>query len=103
MMSPSACDARRRGRARSTVRFRFVLLLILAAAPAALAQVITPPFNFSSAPGVYLDENARTPETIPARFAEISNAKTAEPLKDAFAQTYKFVAAAAKAKGVKLE
>jgi len=27
----------------------------------------------------------------------------AEPLKDAFAQTYKFVAAAAKAKGVKLE
>ena len=30
-------------------------------------------------------------------------AETAEPLKDAFAQTYKFVAAAAKAKGVKLE
>jgi NAD(P)-dependent dehydrogenase (short-subunit alcohol dehydrogenase family) len=53
--------------------------------------------------GVYLDESERTPETIAARFAEISDAKTAEPLKDAFAQTYKFVAAAAKAKGVKLE
>jgi NAD(P)-dependent dehydrogenase (short-subunit alcohol dehydrogenase family) len=53
--------------------------------------------------GVYLDESERTPETIAARFAEISDAETAEPLKDAFAQTYKFVAAAAKAKGIKLE
>jgi NAD(P)-dependent dehydrogenase (short-subunit alcohol dehydrogenase family) len=59
--------------------------------------------HIGETPGVYLDENARTPETIPARFAEISNAKTAEPLKDAFAQTYKFVAAAAKAKGVSME
>jgi hypothetical protein len=37
---------------------------------------------------------------IAARFAEISDPKTAEPLKDAFGQTMKFVAAAAKAKGV---
>ena len=50
--------------------------------------------------GVYLDESERTPETIAARFAEISNPSTAEPLKDAFAQTMKFVAAAAKAKGL---
>ena len=59
--------------------------------------------HISETPGVYLDESERTPETIAARFAEISDAETAEPLKDAFAQTYKFVAAAAKAKGVKLE
>ena len=59
--------------------------------------------HIGETPGVYLDESERTPETIAARFAEISDAKTAEPLKDAFAQTYKFVAAAAKAKGVKLE
>ena len=44
----------------------------------------------------------RTPETIAARFAEISGG-SAEPLKDAFSQTMKFVAAAAKAKGVKFE
>ena len=54
-------------------------------------------------PGVYLDESERTPETIAARFAEISDPKTAEPLKDAFSQTMKFVAAAAKARGVKLD
>ena len=59
--------------------------------------------HIGETPGVYLDESERTPETIAARFAEISDAKTAEPLKDAFAQTYKFVAAAAKAKGIKLE
>ena len=59
--------------------------------------------HIGETPGVYLDESERTPETIAARFAEISDAKTAEPLKDAFAQTYKFVAAAAKAKGLKLE
>jgi NAD(P)-dependent dehydrogenase (short-subunit alcohol dehydrogenase family) len=52
--------------------------------------------------GVYLDESERTPETIAAHFAEISDVKTAEPLKDAFSQTMKFVAAAARAKGVKL-
>jgi NAD(P)-dependent dehydrogenase (short-subunit alcohol dehydrogenase family) len=59
--------------------------------------------HIGETPGVYLDESDRTPETIAARFAEISDAKTAEPLKDAFSQTMKFVAAAAKAKGVKLE
>jgi NAD(P)-dependent dehydrogenase (short-subunit alcohol dehydrogenase family) len=59
--------------------------------------------HIGETPGVYLDESERTPETIAARFAEISDAKTAEPLKDAFAQTFKFLAAAAKAKGVKLE
>jgi NAD(P)-dependent dehydrogenase (short-subunit alcohol dehydrogenase family) len=59
--------------------------------------------HIGETPGVYLDESERTPETIAARFAEISDARTAEPLKDAFAQTYKFVAAAAKAKGVSLE
>ena len=59
--------------------------------------------HIGETPGVYLEESERTPETIAARFAEISDAQTAEPLKDAFAQTMKFVAAAAKAKGVKLE
>jgi hypothetical protein len=59
--------------------------------------------HIGETPGVYLDESERTPETIAARFAEISEADTAEPLKDAFAQTYKFVAAAAKTKGVKVE
>jgi NAD(P)-dependent dehydrogenase (short-subunit alcohol dehydrogenase family) len=59
--------------------------------------------HIGETPGVYLDESERTPETIAARFAEISEAQTAEPLKDAFGQTMKFVAAAAKAKGVKLE
>jgi NAD(P)-dependent dehydrogenase (short-subunit alcohol dehydrogenase family) len=59
--------------------------------------------HIGETPGVYLDESERTPETIAARFAEISDVRTAQPLKDAFAQTYKFVAAAAKAKGVKLE
>jgi NAD(P)-dependent dehydrogenase (short-subunit alcohol dehydrogenase family) len=59
--------------------------------------------HIGETPGVYLDESERTPETIAARFAEISDAETAEPLKDAFSQTYKFAAAAAKAKGLKLE
>ena len=59
--------------------------------------------HIGETPGIYLEESERTPETIAARFAEISDARTAEPLKDAFSQTYKFVAAAAKAKGIKLE
>jgi NAD(P)-dependent dehydrogenase (short-subunit alcohol dehydrogenase family) len=58
--------------------------------------------HIGETPGLYLEESERTPETIAARFAEIADAKTAEPLKDAFSQTMKFVAAAAKAKGVKL-
>jgi NAD(P)-dependent dehydrogenase (short-subunit alcohol dehydrogenase family) len=59
--------------------------------------------HIGETPGVYLDESERTPETIAARFAEISDAQTAEPFKDAFGQTMKLVAAAAKAKGIKLE
>ncbi len=59
--------------------------------------------HIGETPGVYLDESERTPETIAARFAEISDVQAAEPLKDAFGQTMKFVAAAAKAKGIKLE
>jgi hypothetical protein len=59
--------------------------------------------HIGETPGIYLEESERTPETIAARFAEISDARTAEPLKDAFSQTYKFVAAAAKAKGVSIE
>ena len=56
--------------------------------------------HIGETPGVYLEESQRTPETIAARFAEISDPKTAEPLKDAFGQTMKFIAAAARAKGV---
>ncbi len=59
--------------------------------------------HIGETPGVYLDESERTPETIAARFAEISDRATAEPLKDAFAQTHKFVAAAARAKGMAVE
>ena len=40
--------------------------------------------HIGETPGVYLDESERTPETIAARFAEISDPATAEPLKDAF-------------------
>ena len=50
--------------------------------------------------GVYLADAERSPETIAARFAEISDAHTAKPVADAFGQTFKFVAMA-KAGGVK--
>jgi NAD(P)-dependent dehydrogenase (short-subunit alcohol dehydrogenase family) len=56
--------------------------------------------HIAETPGVYLDDAERTPETIAARWAEISDPATARPLRDAFGQTQKFVAAAAKAKGV---
>jgi NAD(P)-dependent dehydrogenase (short-subunit alcohol dehydrogenase family) len=59
--------------------------------------------HIGETPGVYLDESERTPETIAARFAEIADPKTAQPLDNAFGQTMKFVTAAARAKGVKLE
>ena len=59
--------------------------------------------HIGETPGVYLDESVRTPETIAARFTEISDAKTAKPLDNAFGQTMKFVAATAKAKGVSVE
>ena len=56
----------------------------------------------SETPGVYLEEAERTPESIAARWGEISDRATAVPLENAFAQTFKFAAAAAKAKGVSL-
>ena len=42
--------------------------------------------HIGETPGVYLDESERMPETIAARFAEISDPATAAPLKDAFGQ-----------------
>jgi NAD(P)-dependent dehydrogenase (short-subunit alcohol dehydrogenase family) len=49
--------------------------------------------------GVYLDEAERTPETIAARWNEISDPTTARPLEDAFAQTRKFATLASLARG----
>ena len=59
--------------------------------------------HIAETPGVYLDGSERTPETIAERFGEISDPATAGPLKDAFSQTMKFVAAAARAKGISVE
>lgn len=56
--------------------------------------------HIAETPGVYLAEAERTPETIAARFAEIADRSAAVPLENAFAQTFKFAAAAARAKGV---
>ncbi len=50
--------------------------------------------------GVYLDETERSPETIAARWSEISNPETLSPLEDAFAQTRKFATLASMAKGL---
>ena len=50
-------------------------------------------------PGVYLAEGERTPETIAARFAEISDRESAKPLDNAFGQTFKFTSLAAQARG----
>ena len=58
--------------------------------------------HIAETPGVYLAESERTPETIAARFAEISDRATAVPLESAFAQTFKFASAAARARGVTL-
>jgi NAD(P)-dependent dehydrogenase (short-subunit alcohol dehydrogenase family) len=55
--------------------------------------------HIGETPGVYLPESERTPETIAARFAEISDRASAQPLENAFAQTFKFATAAAKATG----
>jgi len=49
-------------------------------------------------PGVYLAPEERTPETIAARFAEISDRDAAQPLDNAFGQTFKFTSLAARAK-----
>jgi short chain dehydrogenase len=51
-------------------------------------------------PGIYLDEAERSPETIAARWNEISNRDMSLPLEDAFAQTRKFAALANDAKGL---
>jgi NAD(P)-dependent dehydrogenase (short-subunit alcohol dehydrogenase family) len=53
--------------------------------------------------GLYLPESERTPEAIAARFAEIARMDGAEALSDAFAQTDKFVRAAAAAEGIALD
>jgi len=58
--------------------------------------------HIEETPGVFLGKAERTPETIAARFGEISDARTARPLDNAFGQTFKFVEAAARALGVKL-
>ncbi len=47
-------------------------------------------------PGLYLEEDERTPETIAARFLEISDPATAAPLENAFGQTFKFISLATK-------
>ncbi len=50
----------------------------------------------SETPGVYLPDEERTPETIAARFAEISDRSKAVPLENAFQQTFKFASTAAR-------
>ena len=59
--------------------------------------------HIAETPGVFFPEAERTPENIAARFAEISDRSKAVPLDNAFGQTFKFVAAAAKALGVTLK
>jgi NAD(P)-dependent dehydrogenase (short-subunit alcohol dehydrogenase family) len=56
--------------------------------------------HIEESPGVYLAAEERTPETIAARFAEISNRAAAQPLDNAFGQTFKFTSLAAQAKKV---
>ena len=51
--------------------------------------------HIEESPGIYLADADRTPETIAARFQEISNPAAASPLENAFAQTFKFVSLAA--------
>lgn len=52
--------------------------------------------------GVYFPPEERTPDAIAAKFAEISDMKTAQALEGAFQQTQKYVAMAAKAAGIDL-
>ena len=56
--------------------------------------------HIEETPGVFLPEAERTPETIAEKFAEISDRATAVPLENAYAQTFKFAAAAARAQNV---
>ncbi len=53
--------------------------------------------HIGETPGVYLPESERTPETIAARFSEISDRASAVPLDNAYQQTFKFASAAAAA------
>jgi NAD(P)-dependent dehydrogenase (short-subunit alcohol dehydrogenase family) len=55
--------------------------------------------HIAETPGVYLPEDERTPESIAARFAEISDRSKAVPLENAFQQTFKFVSTAVQHKG----
>ena len=57
--------------------------------------------HIEETPGVFLPEAERTPEKIAACFAEIADRASAVPLENAYAQTFKF-AAAAKGMGVAL-
>jgi NAD(P)-dependent dehydrogenase (short-subunit alcohol dehydrogenase family) len=57
--------------------------------------------HIEETPGVFLPEAERTPEKIAACFAEIADRASAVPLENAYAQTFKF-AAAAKDMGVAL-
>ncbi len=52
-------------------------------------------------PGIHLED--ATPENVEAHFAEISDEKGQQPFTGAFQQTNKFVADAARAKGISLE
>jgi NAD(P)-dependent dehydrogenase (short-subunit alcohol dehydrogenase family) len=52
--------------------------------------------------GIYVDDAERTPETIAARFGEISDMTGMQELKGAFEQTDKFVVRAAREKGITL-
>ena len=58
--------------------------------------------HIEETPGVFLPESERTPEMIAARFSEIADRATAVPLENAFAQTFKFASAAARAAGAVL-
>ena len=57
--------------------------------------------HIEETPGVFLPEAERTPEKIAACFSEIADRASAVPLENAYAQTFKF-AAAAKGMGVAL-
>ncbi|MGE0338482.1 MAG: SDR family NAD(P)-dependent oxidoreductase [Xanthobacteraceae bacterium] len=52
--------------------------------------------------GVYFPPEERTPDAIAAKFAEISDMKSAKALEGAFQQTQKYVEMAAKAAGIDL-
>lgn len=53
--------------------------------------------------GVYLPEEARTPEVVAERWNEISDITDAQPLESAFEQTSKYAALAARELGLHLE